>query len=458
MSTVTSNEPSKDVAATTGAAGGASSAPARPARLGDANRDAAVGQRVRVRGWVHRTRSSGGICFLILRDASGQMQVTAKRDNLGPEAFTRTEKALVESALIVEGTVASDKRAPGGHELRAERVEVVHAAEVFPIFTGQTEDFLLDHRHLALRTREMVATTRVKAEVLRAARSVLDEDGYWEVTPPILSGNAAEGGSEAFELDYFGEKAYLGQTAQLYLEALIYPLEKVYAVTPSFRAEKSRTPRHLTEFTHLEAELAWAGLAENLDIQERLVAGILHQVAEKRGEDLELLGRDPKELKAIEPPFERMRYEQALELLRGKGFDLSWGSDLATAEERALTLERSAPIFVTHFPKELKAFYMLQDPEDPRTVLGADLLGPEGYGEIIGGSCRETDIGKTVARLEAMGIAKPPYEWYLDLRRFGSVPHAGFGMGIERVVRWITRREHIRDATPFPRTPSRLLP
>ena len=449
---MTASEPS------TPAPSDASAAATAAVPLSQANRAASVGQKVRVRGWVHRTRSSGGICFLILRDASGQMQVTAKRDTLGPETFSKTEKALVESALIVEGTVAADKRAPGGHELRADRVEVVHAAENFPIFTGQTEDFLLDHRHLAVRTREMVATARVKSEVLRAARALLDGDGYWEVTPPILSGNAAEGGSEAFELDYFGTKAYLGQTAQLYLEALIYPLEKVYAVTPSFRAEKSRTPRHLTEFTHLEAELAWAGLKENLDIQEKLVTAILHQVAERRAEDLQLLGRDPKELLAIEPPFERIRYEKALEVLQGKGFDLKWGSDLATAEERALTLERTAPIFVTHFPKELKAFYMLQDPEDPRTVLGADLLGPEGYGEIIGGSCRETDITRTVERLEAMGIPRAPYDWYLDLRRYGSVPHAGFGMGIERVVRWITRREHIRDTTPFPRTPSRLLP
>ncbi|MDE1821111.1 MAG: asparagine--tRNA ligase [Euryarchaeota archaeon] len=426
--------------------------------IAQANTDVAVGQRLRVHGWVHRTRSSGGICFLVLRDATGQVQVTAKKDVLGPETFSRVEKALVESALIVEGAVASDKRAPGGHELRAEKVEVVHAADNFPIFTGQTEDFLLDHRHLAIRTREMVATMKVKAEALRAARAFLDGEGYWEVTPPILSGNAAEGGAEAFELEYFGEKAYLAQTAQLYLEALIYPLEKVYAVTPSFRAEKSRTPRHLCEYTHLEAELGWAGMAENLEAQERLVAAILHRIAERRPEELSLLGRDPKELKAIEPPFERIRYAKALELLQGKGFDLPWGSDLATAEERALTLERTAPVFVTHFPKELKAFYMLEDPEDPRTVQGADLLAPEGYGEIIGGSCRETDITKTVARLEAMNVPRAPYEWYLDLRRFGSVPHAGFGMGIERIVRWVTRREHIRDTTPFPRTPSRLLP
>lgn len=442
----------------THAAIASSSSGLRSVPLAQANQDSAVGSRLRVHGWVHRTRSSGGIAFLILRDATGQMQVTAKRDALGEDGFARTEKALVESALIVDGIVASDRRAPGGHELRAERVEVVHTAEVFPIYAEQTEEFLLDHRHLTVRTRELVATTKVKAEALRAARTFLDQEGYWEVTPPILSGNAAEGGSEAFELEYFGQKAYLGQTAQLYLEALIYPLEKVYAIDPSFRAEKSRTPRHLCEYTHLEAELAWAGMTENLDVQERLVTSILHQVAERRKEELELLGRDPKELRSIEPPFERIRYEKALEILQGQGFDLRWGSDLATAEERAITLERTAPIFVTHFPKELKAFYMLQDPDDPRTVMGADLLAPEGYGEIIGGSCRETDIGRTIAQLEARGIPRAPYEWYLDLRRYGSVPHAGFGLGVERVVRWMTRREHIRDTMPFPRTPSRLLP
>lgn len=439
--------------------GGAPSGSPLPVRpIAQANRAEAVGQKVRVRGWILRTRSSGGIAFLVLRDATGQIQVTAKKDTLGPEAFAATEKALIESALVVEGTVASDKRAPGGHELRAERVEVAHAAEVFPIFTGQSDEFLLDHRHLSVRTREMVATFRIKAEALRAARRLLDSEGYWEVTPPILSGNAAEGGSEAFELEYFGQKAFLAQTAQLYLEALIYPLERVYALTPSFRAEKSRTPRHLTEFTHLEAELAWAGLEENCAIQEKLVAEVLHQLAKERKDDLELLGRDPKELAAIEPPFERMRYAKALEVLQGKGFHLPWGSDLATAEERALTLERTSPIFITHFPRELKAFYMLVDPEDPRTVLGADLLAPEGYGELIGGSCRETDVTRLLERMGQMGLPRAPYEWYLDLRRYGSVPHAGFGMGVERLIRWVARREHIRDATPFPRTPSRLLP
>ena len=334
----------------------------------------------------------------------------------------------------------------------------MHAAEVFPIFSGQTEEFLLDHRHLSIRSAEMVATFRVKAEVMRAAREYLDESGYWEMTPPILTGNAAEGGAEAFVLDYFGTPAYLSQTAQLYLEALLFPLEKVYAFTPSFRAEKSRTPRHLTEFTHLEAELAWADLEDNLRLQEGLVAHIAQRVAEARAADLRVLGRDPKDLRAIQAPFPRMRYEEAIRILAEKGFPITFGSDLGTAEERALTQDRAGPLFVTHFPKAVKAFYMLESPHDPRTVECADLLAPEGYGEIIGGSCRETDLERLTQRLTATGARPEDYAWYLDLRRYGSVPHAGFGLGIERVVRWIARREHIRDTTPFPRTPSRVTP
>ncbi len=423
-----------------------------------ANRPETVGKEVHLRGWIHRTRSSGGILFLLVKDASGQIQVTARKDLLGAEPFARAEKALVESAVEVEGTVHADPRAPGGQEVRARRVEVVHAAEVFPIFSGQTEEFLLDHRHLSIRSAEMVATFRVKAEVMRAAREYLDESGYWEMTPPILTGNAAEGGAEAFVLDYFGTPAYLSQTAQLYLEALLFPLEKVYAFTPSFRAEKSRTPRHLTEFTHLEAELAWADLEDNLRLQEGLVAHIAQRVAEARAADLRVLGRDPKDLRAIQAPFPRMRYEEAIRILAEKGFPITFGSDLGTAEERALTQDRAGPLFVTHFPKAVKAFYMLESPHDPRTVECADLLAPEGYGEIIGGSCRETDLGRLTQRLTETGARPEDYAWYLDLRRYGSVPHAGFGLGIERVVRWIARREHIRDTTPFPRTPSRVTP
>jgi asparaginyl-tRNA synthetase len=335
---------------------------------------------------------------------------------------------------------------------------VIDAGQPFPIWSDQTEEFRLDKRHLAIRSQEFVATFRVKAELLRACRDFLEREDVLEMTPPILSGNAAEGGAEAFQIDYFGRPGYLSQTAQLYLEALLFPNERVYALTPSFRAEKSRTPRHITEFQHLEVELAWCDLDGLLAFLERMFVDVTHAVAARRPRELALLGRRPEELAAIAAPFPRMRYAEAIDRLRAAGFPVAWGSDLGTAEERALTLESPQPMFVTHFPRELKAFYMLRSPDDPRTVEAADLLGPEGYGEIVGASCRETDVGRLVERLTEMGVDPAPYEWYLDLRRHGSVPHAGFGLGIERLLRWMLRREHIRDTTPFPRTPSRHTP
>lgn len=427
-------------------------------QISSANSDGYIGKTVSVRGWIYRTRSSGGMAFVVVRDATGTIQTTVKKQVLGDESFSSISSALIESAVEITGEVAADARAPGGHEIRATSANVISRAEAFPIFSGQTEEFLLDQRHLALRTSDLVAAMKVKAEVLKAARVFLDEGGYIEVTPPILTGNAAEGGAEAFELDYFGRKAYLAQTAQLYLEAMICPLERVYSITPSFRAEKSRTTRHLTEYMHLEGELAWAGMKENLEVQERLVEHIIHEVAKKNPQELRLLGREPQELLSIEVPFERIRYEKAIELLQGMGHDISFGADLGTGEERALTAGRKAPVFITNWPKEIKAFYMLRSKDDPRTVEAADLQAPDGYGELIGGSCRETDVESLKERLRAQGASLENYEWYFDLRRYGGVPHAGFGLGVERLVRWICRREHIRDATPFPRTPSRVTP
>jgi len=418
----------------------------------------ALGTTVRVRGWVLRTRSSGGILFLVLRDRTGSVQVTGRRDVLGDEAFTAAEHVQIEGAVAVEGTVAEDRRAPEGREVRASRVEVIDTGEPFPIFTGQTEEFLLDQRHLAIRSQESVAIFRVKAELLRAFREFFDAEDVLEMTPPILTGNAAEGGSEAFQFDYFGKPGYLSQTAQLYLEALLFPHERVYALTPSFRAEKSRTPRHLTEFLNLEIELAWCDFSGLLDFIERMMVDALHKVAERRAKELTALGRPPGELLAIRAPFERIRYAEAIDRLSKLGFPVHFGSDLGTAEERALTLEMSSPLFVTHYPRDLKAFYMFQTRDDPRTVDAADLLGPEGYGEIVGASCRETDIARLKERIGQIGARTEEYEWYLDLRRHGNVPHAGFGLGVERVVRWMLRREHIRDTTPFPRTPSRHTP
>ena len=418
----------------------------------------ALGRSVRLHGWLLRSRSSGGILFLLLRDRTGVVQVTGKKDVLGAAMYDAAEHVQGEGALEVEGTVADDPRAPGGREVRAKAVRVIDAGQPFPIFQEQTEEFRLDKRHLVIRSPELVATFRIKAEVLRALREFLDAEEVLETTPPILTGNPAEGGSEAFSIDYFGRPGYLSQSAQLYLEALLAPNERVYALTPSFRAEKSRTPRHLTEYQHLEVELAWCDLDCLLEFTERMIVSVVHTVAERRAAELRSLGRPPEELLAVRAPFPRLPYAEAIERLQAQGLPVRWGSDLATAEERALTLEERLPVFVTRFPRELKAFYMLRTPGDPRTVEAADLLGPEGYGELVGASCRETDIDALKERLVAMGANVEEYEWYLDTRRHGSVPHAGFGLGVERLMRWMLRREHIRETTPFPRTPSRHTP
>ncbi|MGI0139636.1 MAG: asparagine--tRNA ligase [Thermoplasmata archaeon] len=417
-----------------------------------------LGAVVRVRGWVQRTRSSGGILFAKMRDRTGSVQVTARRDTLGDAAFEAFEHVQVEGAVIVTGEIVADPRSPGGREVRARSIVVVDSGTPFPIFQEQTEEFRLDQRHLVVRSADFVATFRVKAELLHAIREFMDQEEVLEMTPPILTGNSAEGGAEAFAIDYFGRPGYLSQTAQLYLEALLVPNERVYALTPSFRAEKMRTPRHLTEYLHLEGEFAWCDLEELLGFIERMVVFAAHRIAERRPAELAELGRPPAELAQLSAPFPRITYSQAIAELQQKGHSIEWGSDLGTAEERALTLERNVPVFVTHFPRELKAFYMLRSPGDPRTVEAADLLAPEGYGEVVGASCRETDIRALVDRLHALGADPAGYEWYLDLRRHGNIPHAGFGLGVERLVRWMVRREHIRDTTPFPRTPSRHTP
>ena len=418
----------------------------------------AVGRAIRIRGWLQKGRSSGGILFLLLRDRTASIQVTGKKDTLGEAVVEEVSHVQVEGALEVEGTVAEDRRAPGGREVRASAIRIVDAGEPFPIFTEQTEEFLLDHRHLAIRSPEHVATFRVKAQLLAALREFLAAEEVLEMTPPVLTGNSAEGGSEAFEFDYFGRPGYLSQTAQLYLEALLAPHERVYALTPSFRAEKSRTPRHLTEYLHLEVELAWCDLDGLLDFIERMFTFACHAIADRCPKELAQLGRSADELRAIRVPFTRLTYTAAIERLASQGFSVQWGNDLGSAEERALTLESHQPLFLTHFPREVKAFYMLQSASDPRTVEAADLLGPEGFGEIVGASCRETNIEHLLERLRQMGVDPAQYEWYFDLRRHGNVPHAGFGLGVERLLRWMLRREHIRDTTPFPRTPSRHTP
>jgi len=416
------------------------------------------GDVVEVRGWIYRTRSSGAIVFAVLRDQSGIVQVTVKKGNVPDADLDAAKAALIESSVIVTGTVAEDKRAPGGLEVRATAFKVVGSSMPFPITEYQSEELLLDNRHLWIRSREQNAVMKVKASIIEGAREWLKNNEFTEVTPPILTQNACEGGVTLFKLKYFDREAYLSQSAQMYLEALIFSLGRVYSLTPSFRAEKSRTTRHLTEYWHLELEEAWVDNDGNMEIQEQLVSAMVEKALADRREELKLLGRDPDELKEVRPPFKRVRYSQAIESLRAQGFDLSFGSDMGAPEERAFTLNEKVPVFVTNFPKEIKAFYMKEDPSDPATVKCADLLAPEGYGEIIGGSERETDLKTIVAKLEAQCVPLSSYEWYLDLRRFGSVPHSGFGLGIERVVRWVCKLEHIRDAVPFPRTVARAYP
>ncbi|MCE5260648.1 MAG: asparagine--tRNA ligase [Euryarchaeota archaeon] len=414
--------------------------------------------QVALRGWVYRTRSSGKIVFAVLRDSTGIIQVTIKKGNLPDAQFEEAVAASIESSVEVTGTMHQDGRAPGGYEVLATSFKVVGPALPFPITEYQSEELLLDNRHLWIRSREQTAVMKVKATLLAGAREWLAEQGFTEVTPPILTQNACEGGVTLFKLRYFDRDVFLSQSAQMYLESLIFALEKVYSITPSFRAEKSRTPRHLTEYWHLELEEAWTDNEGNMRIQEELVSAMVAKALKERGAELELLKRDIEPLKAVQPPFERLRYADMIALLRDKGFAIEFGADLGAAEERAITEDKGAPVFVTNFPKQCKAFYMKEDQDDPRTYKCADLLAPFGFGEVIGGSERETDLAKLLQRMEEQGIPQEPYRWYLDLRRFGSVPHSGFGMGVERMVKWVCNLEHIRDAIPYPRTVARAYP
>jgi len=418
-----------------------------------------VGKETALRGWIYRTRSSGSIVFVVLRDATGTIQVTVNSEQVSKEDFEDAKKALVESAIEVRGEVVEDKRAPGGYEVRANSFKVIHFAEPFPITKDKSIEFLLDKRHLWLRSKDMKAMMNVKATLLRATREWFDKNGFTEVTPPIITSSAAEGGATAFEFEFHGEKAYLPQTAQLYLEAVIFTLEKVWALTPSFRAEKFHTPRHLAEYWHLEGEEAWVDNEGCMKTCEQLIAHICHKIAEKNPGDLEVLGRAQEDLKNVKTPFKRISYDEAVQFIKDKDLEFEYGEDFGAEEERTLTLEEKIPVIVYNYPVSAKpAFYMKQNPQDTDKVLCFDMLAPEGFGEIIGASERETSNEILIERLKAQGADLKNYEWYLDLRKYGSVPHSGWGMGIERVLRWICKLDHIRDATPFPRLINRMYP
>jgi len=417
-------------------------------------------KEVELKGWLVTKRSSGGVQFLIIRDGTGTIQATVHREDVEKKVFSEAEKLTQESSLKVKGIVKEDKRAPGGYEVRVKDLQILHLAERdYPIAKkSHGIDFLMSFRQLWIRSPRQTAILKVRAEVEKACRDFLDENGFTLTDSPILTPSSVEGVATLFEVPYFGDKAFLTQSGQLYVEATIAAFGKVYCFGPTFRAEKSKTPRHLTEFWMVEPEMAFYTFEDNLKLQEEMVTYIVRRVLERRRRELETLKRDIEPLKKVEPPFERISYTEAVEMLQKAGYKIEWGEDLGAPHERFISLQFEKPVFVHRYPAKAKAFYMQPDPENPEVVLCADLMAPEGYGEIIGGSERIHDLKLLERKIEEFGLPKKAYEWYLDLRRYGSVPHSGFGLGIERTVMWICKLKHIREAIPFPRTINRLYP
>jgi len=417
-------------------------------------------KEVELKGWLVTKRSSGGVQFLIIRDGTGTIQATVHREDVEKKVFSEAEKLTQESSLKVKGIVKEDKRAPGGYEVRVKDLQILHLAERdYPIAKkSHGIDFLMSFRQLWIRSPRQTAILKVRAEVEKACRDFLDENGFTLTDSPILTPSSVEGVATLFEVPYFGDKAFLTQSGQLYVEATIAAFGKVYCFGPTFRAEKSKTPRHLTEFWMVEPEMAFYTFEDNLKLQEEMVTYIVRRVLERRRRELETLKRDIEPLKKVGPPFERISYTEAVEMLQKAGYKIEWGEDLGAPHERFISLQFEKPVFVHRYPAKAKAFYMQPDPENPEVVLCADLMAPEGYGEIIGGSERIHDLKLLERKIEEFGLPKKAYEWYLDLRRYGSVPHSGFGLGIERTVMWICKLKHIREAIPFPRTINRLYP
>jgi asparaginyl-tRNA synthetase len=418
-----------------------------------------VDQHVSVRGWLFNKRSSGKIHFLIIRDGTGFMQAVASLSDVGEETFELLRGITQESSLEVEGLVRKDERAPGGYELLVTRASVFQVAAEYPISLKEHGvDFLMQYRHLWLRTPRQHAVMRVRAEVIRACREFLDNNGFLLIDAPVLTPSACEGTTTLFETDYFGDKAYLTQSGQLYMEAAAMAFGKVYCFGPAFRAEKSKTRRHLMEFWMVEPEMAFVELDESLCIQEQMVTHVVSQVLKNRASELKTLERDVSVLEKVLPPFPRITYSDALETLKKHGIELEWGDDFGGGDETVLANEFDRPVFVTRYPTGSKAFYMKPDPSDPDVVLCADLLAPEGYGEVIGGGQRIDDPELIRRRLEEHKLPDEAYRWYVDLRDYGSVPHSGFGLGIERLVAWICGLDHVRETSPFPRTLNRIYP
>ena len=418
-----------------------------------------VGQVVEVRGWLEHHRSSGKVQFLGLRDGSGTMQCVAARNDLPPEQWEALSGLTQESALILRGALRADARAPGGVEMGVSSVEVVSVAEPYPITHKEHgTEFLMDRRHLWLRSSRQHAVLRIRAELIAALRDFMDGEGFVLVDSPIFTPSACEGTSTLFETRYFEEKAYLSQSGQLYQEAAAMAFGRSYCFGPTFRAEKSKTRRHLIEFWMMEPEWAFATLEDVIALEERMLVAVVARILDRRTEELKVVGRDTAPLEAVRAPFARVRYGEAVERLHAAGHPFEWGSDFGAPDETALSSVQPTPLFVTHYPAAVKAFYMEPDPADPRLCLSCDCLAPEGYGEIIGGGQRMASLEMLTRRIEEQGLPQEAFEWYKDLRRYGSVPHAGFGIGVERTLAWIAGLAHLREAIPFPRMLYRLKP
>ena len=418
-----------------------------------------VGEQVTVRGWVEATRGHGKVSFTVLRDGTGVLQGVLLKETVDNATWDLQQSLTRESVVALTGEVKEDTRAPGGYELVVMEVELLSSAEEYPIQPKEHGvDFLLDHRHLWLRSSMQRAGLRVRAEVQQSIHDFMYENSFVRIDTPILTGAIGEHAGTLFETDYFGDSAYMAQTGQLYVEAACPAFRRVYCFGPTFRAEKSKTRRHLTEFWMVEPEVAFADSNENMELQEQFVSYIVGRALERCQEELKVLERDTSMLEQVTPPFPRMSYTQAVERLKELGSEIEWGRDLGAADEALLMKDQELPVFVHDYPKAAKAFYMKENPEDPRTVLCDDLLAPEGYGEIIGGSQREDDLELLERRIKEENLPEEAYAWYLDLRRYGTFQHSGFGLGVERTVAWITGRHHIRELIPFPRLMNRLYP
>ncbi len=408
--------------------------------------------KVEIRGWVYNKRSSGKIRFLLIRDGTGILQCTMYSADKDSFLFQEFDRLTQESSLILRGVVKKEKRAPGGYEMSIEEMEIIQIAEEYPITPKEHGiPFLMENRHLWLRSQKQHAILKIRSELIKSIRDFFDNRGFRLMDTPILTPSACEGTTTLFETEYFDQKAYLSQSGQLYNEATAMAFGKVYCFGPTFRAEKSKTRRHLTEFWMVEPEAAFFDLNDDMDLAESFLEYIVQTVLKEMKNELDILERDTSKLENVKKPLPRISYDEAIEILKKNNVELEWGKDISGADETIISNHFERPVIVHRYPAEIKAFYMKRDPENSKLALAMDVLAPEGYGEIIGGSQREDDLDQLLERIKEHNLPQEAFEWYLDLRRYGSVPHAGFGLGLERTVSWICGLDHLREAIPFPR-------